>query len=99
MTVVTTPEMTSVAGERDDDLHDRVWSIPLAVEEEAADEVDADDVERVVVAEAELQADGRRRHAGDAADEDRAERADRASGRGDRHEAGDDAEAAPSEVA
>ena len=47
---------------------------------EAADEVDADDVERVVVAEPELQAHGERaEHAGDGADEDRADRRDRRS--------------------
>ena len=46
---------------------------------EAGDEVHADDVERVVVAEAVLQADGQGREAtGDDAEDDRAERADSA---------------------
>ncbi len=49
--------------------------------EDAADEVDADDVEGVVVAELVLQADGHgAQHAGDDTDGDGAERGDRAAG-------------------
>ena len=52
--------------------------------------MDADDVEGVVVAEPVLEADGQgAEHTGDGADGDRAERADRATGRGDGDQAGD----------
>ena len=60
--------------------------------DDTADEVDADHVEGVVHAELELQADrpGAER-AGDGADDDRADEVDRATGRGDRDQAGHDA--------
>ena len=59
---------------------------------EATDQVHADHVERVVEAEAELQADRQRaEHAGDGADGDRADRGDRGAGRGDGDQPGDDA--------
>ncbi|CAM5548866.1 hypothetical protein SGRIM128S_00096 [Streptomyces griseomycini] len=58
--------------------------------EDAADEVDADDVEGVVVAEPVLQADGHgAQDTGDGAHRDRAERGDRAAGRGDGDQSGD----------
>ena len=54
--------------------------------------MDADDVERVVVAELELQADGERGgHTGDDAEGDRAQRGDVGAGRGDGDQAGDHA--------
>ncbi len=57
--------------------------------EQATDEVDAHHVERVVVAELVLQADGvGASRAGDAADEDRTDGADRAGCGGDRHQTG-----------
>ena len=50
----------------------------------AADQVHADHVERVVVAEPGLEPDRKRAdRAGDQADEDRTDRGDRAAGRGD----------------
>ncbi len=57
---------------------------------DTGDEVDADDVERVVVAELELQADGERGgHTGNDAEGDRTERGDVGAGRGDGDQAGD----------
>src|SRR5690606_6646852 len=59
---------------------------------QASNEVDADDVERVVVAELVLQADGESREdTGDGTHEDRADGRDVASSRGDRDETRDDA--------
>lgn len=58
--------------------------------DDAADEVDADDVEGVVVAELVLEADGHgAQDTGDDADRDGAERGDRAARRGDGDQAGD----------
>ena len=60
--------------------------------DDAADQVDADDVERVVVAELVLQAHGPGADpAGDGADGDGADRGHRTTGRGDRDQTGDDA--------
>src|SRR5690606_5205828 len=60
--------------------------------DDAADEVDADDVEGVVVVEAVLQADGHgAQDTGDETDRDGAERGDRAAGGGDGDQAGDGA--------
>ena len=62
------------------------------VPHEATDQVDADDVERVVVAELVLQPDGQGAdHAGERADDDRADGRHRRTGRGDGDQAGDDA--------
>ena len=59
---------------------------------EAADEVHADHVERVVDVELVLQPDGQgAQRTGDGAEEDRADRAHRGARRGDGDEAGDDA--------
>ena len=103
MTRVTTPEMTMVR-QGDQDLDDGLVDAATVEETgrrgeqagtdgapDAGDEVHADDVERVVVAEPELQADGQGRQAtGDDTEDDRAERAERATGRGDGDQTGDD---------
>jgi hypothetical protein len=112
MISVTTPEMTRVASATSD-LQDELVDTATVEQTrggreqsgadgapEAGDEVDADDVERVVVAEAELQADGEGGQAtGDDTEDDRAERAEGATGRGDRDETGDDTGGGADEVA
>jgi hypothetical protein len=109
---VTTPEKAIVT--RAMTIWMTVWLDPATVEQpgggrqqtgadgapQAGDQVDADDVERVVVAEAVLQADGQAAEPPATTPRiDRAERGQGAAGRGDRDQAGDDAGGGAEEVA